>query len=147
MAVMAQTAAPLSANSPDNTAPSWVVALDAAMCRVLCVTPAAVPYTRTLTAGTQSTPPFGTPLLVSALRCIVRYVLLPFVLPLIGIATGVAFGVGLALDVVAAVSIVTTLRQLWRLQHPRRWQYLPMAAALVATFVFFLVSDVRYLQG
>lgn len=68
------------------------------------------------------------PLLVAGLRCIVRYIVLPFVVPLLGvatgatlgIATGVSLGVLLLLDVIAVIAIVATLRRLWRPQHPRR---------------------------
>jgi ABC-type iron transport system FetAB permease component len=92
-------------------------------------------------ASTTGSRPFETPLLVSGARCILRYIALPFVLPLLGVATGAAFGILLLLDVVAAVAIVTTLRRLWRLQHPRRWQYLVVALGLTALIGFFFVND------
>ncbi|WP_395110183.1 hypothetical protein [Actinomadura sp. SCN-SB] len=99
--------------------------------------------------ATRSRPPFETPLLVSAARCTLRYVALPFGFPLLGIApgatldvvTGAALGVLLTLDVIAAVSIVVTLRRLWRVQHPRRWQYVPVAATLLMLVGYFLLSD------
>ncbi len=70
-----------------------------------------------------------------------RYIVLPFVLPLWGIATGAALGILLTVDVIATIAIVATLRRLWRLQHPRRWQYL----ALAVLVGFFFMSDVRVL--
>jgi hypothetical protein len=78
---------------------------------------------------------------------------LPFVLPLLGVATsttlgivtGAALGILLTLDVIAASAIVATLRRLWRLQHPRRWQYLPVALALAVLVGFFFVNDARVL--
>ncbi|MQA01160.1 MAG: hypothetical protein GEU80_17905 [Dehalococcoidia bacterium] len=87
------------------------------------------------------------------MRCTVRYVVLPFVLPLLGVATGATLGVVtasalvllLALDVIAASAIVATLRRLWRHRHPRRWQYLPVAIALAVLIGFFFVSEARVL--
>jgi hypothetical protein len=98
-----------------------------------------------------SSPPFEAPLLVSAVRCTLRYIVLPFVFPLLGVATsatlgivtGAALGILLMLDVIAAISIVATLRRLWRRQHPRRWQYLAVALALAVLVGFFFLSDAR----
>lgn len=99
--------------------------------------------------------PFETPLLVSGVRCTLRYGVLPFLFPLLGVATGptlgivtgVALGVLVLLDVIAAISIVATLRWLWRHQHPRRWQYLALALVLTALIAVFLMNDVRVLYA
>jgi hypothetical protein len=105
---------------------------------------------------TSSSRPFETPLLIAGVRCTLRYIVLPFVLPLIAaatgatlssIATGAALGLVLTLDVIAAVAIVATLRRLWRLQHSRRWQYLAMAVALAALIGLFFIRDARVLIG
>ncbi len=64
-----------------------------------------------------------------------------------GIVTGAALGILLTLDVIAAIAIVATLRRLWRLQHPRRWQYLPVALALAVLVGFFVMSDACVLFG
>lgn len=98
-----------------------------------------------------SSRPFGPPSLVAGVRCIFRYVVLPFLLPLLGvgasatlgIVTGAALGLLLVLDVIAVIAIVATLRRLWRLRHPRRWQYLPVALVLAVLVGSFFVNDVR----
>jgi hypothetical protein len=97
--------------------------------------------------------PFETPLLVAGARCVLRYVVLPFLLPLAGVATGATLGVVtgaalallLILDVIAVVAIVATLRRLWRVQHPRRWRYLPLALALTLLVAVFFANDARVL--
>lgn len=127
--------------------------LDRGVARVLRVQPQPL-VTREAVATTSSWP-FGTPLLVSAVRCTLRYIALPFVLPLLGvvagprlgIVTGAALGILLILDVIAAISIVATLRWLWRYQHPRRWQYMPVALALTVLVAVFLVNDTRVLYA
>jgi hypothetical protein len=121
-----------------------VALLDRAVARVLFVQPR--PAVEPSGLAQASGQPFGTPLLISAVRCTVGYIVVPFVLPLLGMATGAAFGVLLVLDAIAAISIVITLRRLWQLQHPRRWQYLPLALILAALFAFFLLSDARGLR-
>jgi hypothetical protein len=78
---------------------------------------------------------------------------LPFVLPLLGVATsatlgivtGAALSLLLILDVIAAIAIVAALRRLWRLQHPRRWQYLPVALAFAVLIGFLFVNDASVL--
>ncbi|MPZ24276.1 MAG: hypothetical protein GEU28_12215 [Dehalococcoidia bacterium] len=95
--------------------------------------------------ATTGSRPFETPLLIAGVRCTLRYIVLPFVLPLLGIATGAALGILLIVDVIAAITIVATLRQLWRIQHPRRWQYLPVALVLAVLIGFFFVNDARVL--
>jgi hypothetical protein len=88
---------------------------------------------------------FETPVLVAAARCTLRYIALPFGLPPLGVAMGAAVGILLLLDVIAAIAIVAALRRLWRFQHPRRWQYLPVALALMVLVGLFFARDVRVL--
>lgn len=128
---------------------SAVRRIDQAVARVLRVDPRA-PVPRQAVATTSSWP-FETPLLISGVRCTVRYVALPFVLPLLGVATGATLGVVagaalvllLTLDVIAAIAIVATLRRLWRHHHPRRWQYLPVAMAIAVLIGFFFMTEAR----
>ncbi|HYU83864.1 MAG TPA: hypothetical protein VEK80_03575 [Kribbellaceae bacterium] len=87
-------------------------------------------------------------------RCTVRYVVLPVVLPVVSLASsaervvaaGVSFGFVLILDLVAAVSIVATLNWLWRHKHPRRWRYLPAELTLLTLIALFLITDARMMH-
>lgn len=99
--------------------------------------------------------PLELPLLLVGLRCVLRYVVLPFILPLLGVVTGATRGIvsGAALavlatlDLIAVMAILATLRWLWRERHPRRWQYLPVAVALTALIAFLLAYDIRVVYG
>jgi hypothetical protein len=79
---------------------------------------------------------------------------LPFVLPLAGVAAAARFGIGtftaigilLILDVIAGITILATLRRLWRLQHPRRWLFLPVAMMLMVVAGLFFVNDAGLLN-
>jgi hypothetical protein len=113
--------------------------MDRAVARALRVQPR--PLVPRQAVATTSSRPFETPLLISAVRCTPRSIALPLVLPLLEVVTGAALGLLLFFDAVAAISIVATFRRLWRLQHPRRWQYLPVALAVLAGS--FFVRDAR----
>jgi hypothetical protein len=106
-------------------------------------------------AATIRRRPFERTLLFAGVRCTMRYIVLPFVLPLLGaatgaaggIVTGAALGILLILDVIAVISIVATLRWLWRHQHPRRWRYLPLALVLTVLVAIFFMNDLRVLYS
>ena len=89
---------------------------------------------------------FGLPLLISAMRCILQYVLLPFVLPVLGVIGGAPVWLGLSLNVVAFVSLISSLRRVFRARHPRRYSYLPLAALMLFAVVIFSISDFRAMQ-
>jgi hypothetical protein len=125
--------------------------MDRAVARLLRVQPN--PVATPEAAEATGTRPFDTPLLVTAARCILRYVVLPFVLPILGvtagatlgIVTGAALGLLLCLDIIAVIAIVATLRRLWQVRHPYRLRYMPVALALVVLVGMFFVTDARAL--
>lgn len=145
--------APRPSAHPAPSSSRFVEMMDQAVARVLRVQPHP-PAARQAIATTGSRP-FETPLIIAGVRCTARYVVLPFVLPLLGVATGAtlgivtgaALGLLLTLDMVAAIAIVATLRRLWRLQHPRRWQYLAVALVLAVLMGLFFMNDARVLYG
>lgn len=92
------------------------------------------------------------PLVFIGLRCIARYVALPFLLPLMatalvgawrGVATGSVLAGLLVLDVAGVASIVVAVRRLFRDRHPHRRKYLLAAVVLTAIIVVFFVNDLR----
>jgi ABC-type iron transport system FetAB permease component len=86
-------------------------------------------------------------LLLSACRCTLQYILLPFVLPWIGIAAAIPPWLTLVLSGVAIASLGRNVRSLWRTRHARRWSYLGIAAVVAVALVVFMVMDVRALFG
>jgi hypothetical protein len=77
----------------------------------------------------------------------VQYVLLPFVLPWIGVAAAIPPWLTLALGAVALASLARNLRYLWRLHHAQRWSYLALASIVGTTLVIFMVVDLRNVLG
>ncbi len=86
-------------------------------------------------------------LLLSALRCTVQYILLPFVLPWIGLAKTIPPWLMLVLGGIALASLTRNVRYLWRLHHARRWSYLGLASVVAAALLLFMVMDLRTLFG
>jgi len=98
-----------------------------------------------LPAPAQRALTFG--LLLSALRCTIQYVLLPFVLPWIGAAASIPPWVTLVLGGVALASLARNVRYLWRLHHARRWSYLALASIVAMALVLFMAMDLRTYLG
>lgn len=95
--------------------------------------PLPVPAQRALTFG----------LLLSALRCTLQYIILPFVLPWVGVTTRVAPWVTVLLGALAVTALGRNVYYLWRLHHARRWSYLMLAGLVAATLAIFAVVDVH----
>lgn len=89
----------------------------------------------------------GASLLFSGIRCTLQYAILPFVLPVIGVATDAAVPLLLALNVVAMISIVFSLRRFWAIGYKYRWQYLFVAVVALGLLTVFLIMDVQAIQG
>ncbi|HZS93762.1 MAG TPA: hypothetical protein VFA78_03125 [Chloroflexota bacterium] len=96
-----------------------------------------------LPGGAQRALGFG--IGISAVRCTLQYVLLPFVLPWIGFAASIPPWLTLALSAVALASLARNVRILWRTRHARRWSYLYTAGIVAAALLVFTMVDVRAL--
>jgi hypothetical protein len=81
-------------------------------------------------------------LLISMARCLLTYVVLPFVAPVLGLAAGVAPAVGIVVGTVAIVANVASVRRFWRADHRYRWHYTALASVIVAALVWLIVADV-----
>jgi hypothetical protein len=89
--------------------------------------------------------PFKTALAISALRCIVQYVALPFALPLVGIAANPPVWLGLTCNAIALVALFSSLRRIWMARHPKRFAYLPLALLTLFAITIFTLTDLQTL--
>jgi len=85
---------------------------------------------------------FQTSLLVATVRCLLMYIVFPFVLPAIGLAGGVGPAIGLAINAVAMVCIVLSMRRFWRADHPKRWWYGALGGTVLVFLVVLAVADI-----
>ena len=81
-------------------------------------------------------------LMFSGARCLLQYALLPFLLPIIGIAADAAVPILLLINLAAMVSIFFSLRRFWTIGYAHRWTYLAVAAAALVLLLAFTIYDI-----
>lgn len=90
---------------------------------------------------------FQTSLLVATVRCTLMYLVFPFVLPIIGVASGVGPWIGIPISVVAIVAISMSIRRFWRADHSKRWHYTVLGTVVIGFMIVLIVKDVSDLLG
>ncbi len=80
-------------------------------------------------------------LLISMVRCLLTYIVLPFLAPIFGVAAGVTPVVGLVVGLVAIAANVASVRRFWRADHRYRWHYTALASVVVAALVWLVIAD------
>lgn len=85
---------------------------------------------------------FSLSLFISATRCTLQYVLLPVVLPLIGLTTDISLPLVILLDLLAITMLVRSLRYFWQTRHPRRFDMLPLSSVILFIILFSLGFDI-----
>ncbi len=89
----------------------------------------------------QARSTFSRSMVVSGIRCALTYVILPFVAPLLGFATGVGPWIGLPLGVVAIAFNVLSIRRFFAADHPRRWFFAALSVSVIGLIVILIVQD------
>lgn len=90
---------------------------------------------------------FSTSIVVSATRCLLTYVVLPFVAPAFGIVADVGPGFGIAIGAVAIASNVLTIRRFHAADHRWRWAYTAIALTVITLLLVLMVEDLVDLSG
>jgi hypothetical protein len=90
---------------------------------------------------------FSTSVLVSATRCLLTYIVLPFLLPALGVAAGVGPAIGLPVGAIAIASNVATIRRFWAADHRWRWAYTALSLTVIALLIVLMVEDVTSLMS
>ncbi|TAN31173.1 MAG: hypothetical protein EPN30_00410 [Actinomycetota bacterium] len=90
---------------------------------------------------------FSFAILISALRCTLSYVILPFVIPLFGLGATVGVGpvIGIPLGAVAIFFDVKGIRRFWIAQHRYRWQMTIIYLLVIALVLYLVVRDIVHL--
>ena len=90
---------------------------------------------------------FQTSILVATVRCLLMYIVFPFVLPALGIAAGVGPAIGLPIGIAAIVAIIMSVRRFWRADHSKRWHYTVIGATVIVFLSVLVVRDLLDLIG
>ena len=84
---------------------------------------------------------FSKSILISATRCVLTYVVLPFVAPLLGLAKGVGPWIGIPLGLVAIYFNVKSIRRFWAADHRWKWAFTVISSSVIVLLVVLLVED------
>ena len=117
---------------------------DSIMSRLLFVSPAA-DLTASQTRRAENALTLS--LMFSGLRCILQYVLLSFLLPIVGVAADAAVPVLLLINLIAMASIFFSLRRFWTIGYKHRWGYLAVALTALTLLLAFTLHDLMKLQA
>ena len=79
-------------------------------------------------------------IVLSAIRCTLQYILLPFVLPFLGFTGVVSTIIGFALSLLAVAIILYNMIVLWPTSW--RWRYMGLGALMLMILGVFLYQDV-----
>ncbi|MBV8462246.1 MAG: hypothetical protein JO368_03055 [Acidimicrobiales bacterium] len=90
---------------------------------------------------------FSFSMLLSGLRCLLSYVVLPFVLPAIGLARGVGPAIGIPISLLALVFDGLGIRRFWLADHHQRWAFTALYAVVGGMVFALLVIDILSLVG
>jgi hypothetical protein len=84
-------------------------------------------------------------LVLSAIRCVITYALVPLLVPVISWAGVLATPVSIALALTAIVLAVRSLRRVWLADYRHRWAYTAFIAVAFGLLVTVIAIDVRTL--
>jgi hypothetical protein len=78
---------------------------------------------------------FSRSIAISAARCLLTYVFLPVLRPVVDLSGGAGPALGILLSVVSVVAIVAATRRFFAADHTWRWTYLCVGGAIAAWLV------------
>ncbi|MDN5558040.1 MAG: hypothetical protein L0G23_01185 [Ruaniaceae bacterium] len=88
---------------------------------------------------------FRVSVVISGVRCLITYLLVPVLVPILSLAGWVAAPIGLALCAVAAVSGIVSVRRFWLSDHRYRWMYTAFIGVVFVVLALALISDLNRL--
>jgi hypothetical protein len=88
---------------------------------------------------------FRISVVASGVRCLITYLLIPVLVPILSLGGWVVAPIGLALCVLAVVNGIVSVRRFWRADHPHRWMYTAFMAVVFVILAIALVSDLTRL--
>lgn len=90
---------------------------------------------------------FSASIAVSAVRCLITYVMLPLLAPVLDLTGGIGPVIGLVVGTVSMVAVVIAVRRFWLADHAWRWRYTVLATGILVLLTVGAVQDVASLVG
>jgi hypothetical protein len=81
---------------------------------------------------------FNFSLIFTGIQCTLQYIIFPFILPLLGVATSVTLPLLIAINILAIISMLFSLRRFWQINYKHKWVYLLMSLVLIAAQIAFI---------
>jgi hypothetical protein len=88
---------------------------------------------------------FRLALVISGIRCLVTYLVVPIVVPIVNVVSMVAAPIGILLCLIAVVSGIAGVRRFWASDHRAKWMYTWFMAAVFLVLGVALVADITRL--
>ena len=130
-------AAPAICPFPHATAPAVSYSeLDLRMRRFL-----RLPLDGPRVSETSARRAFEASIYISAARCLLTYIILPFVFPIIGVSTRATPAVGITVSLIAIAADFMSIRRFWRADHKYRWHYTVLATSIITAMVVLITTD------
>jgi len=98
-------------------------------------------YPRVSAIGAQRA--FSMAMVISGIRCVIAYILLPFAAPLLGLAPGVGPWLGIGIGSVAIVANVFSIRRFARSGHRLRKPIIAINIAVIAFMMVLIAVDLN----
>lgn len=95
--------------------------------------------------GAENT--FMLSMLFTGIRCLLEYVVLPFILPLLNLSSTIAVPLVLAVNVIALTALVHSVRRFWAIDYKHKRVYLGVAVVGGFILVLFTIGNIRALLG
>jgi len=91
----------------------------------------------------RATRAFSTSVLVSGIRCTLAYVVFPWLLPALGLASGVGPALGLVIGPVAIGFNIASIRRFHASDHRWKWWITALNGAVIVLLLVLFALDVR----
>jgi len=87
---------------------------------------------------------FSVAMVISGLRCTLSYVIVPFILPALGIGflAGVGPEIGIPIGVAALFFDIKGIRRFWVANHKWRWQMSGIYLAVIGLVLYLVIADI-----
>jgi hypothetical protein len=88
---------------------------------------------------------FSTSILISAIRCVLSYIVFPILAPTLGAITKVGAAIGIPVGIVALVFDIRAVRRFWLANHKYRWPFTIVYGIVIALVVTLFGRDIANL--
>lgn len=92
-------------------------------------------------SGTGAHRAFRISVVASGIRCLITYLVVPVLVPVLSLAGWVAAPIGIALCVVAVANGIVAVRRFWLSDHRSRWMYTAFMGVVFAILAVAMYTE------